>query len=161
MDTHGWPATNGFPGGPHTYRMPLPRLTLTPDAGHGPLHGAWWPRCDALELELPALLGALGPGLGMVVGVTVDTAAWPDVPRTVPAPGCVPGHVIEVFLSAVDTEAHTITLDRGPLGRRDLLVVPPGEPAGAADWLLTTAADPGNALSAPHMLALAQANWER
>ncbi|MEU3858305.1 DUF5994 family protein [Streptomyces sp. NPDC028722] len=157
MDTNGWPAADGFPGGAHTYRMPLPRLTLTPDAGHGPLHGAWWPRCDALELELPALLGALGPGLGPVVGVTVDTAAWPDVPRTVPAPG----YVIEVFLSAVDTEAHTITLDCGPLGRRDLLVVPPGEPAGAASWLLTTAADPGNALSAPHMLALAQANWER
>ncbi|MFF9085884.1 DUF5994 family protein [Streptomyces sp. NPDC014991] len=157
MDTNGWPAADGLPGRAHTYRMPLPRLTLTPDAGNGPLHGAWWPRCDALELELPALIDALGTGLGTVVGVTVDTAAWPGVPRTVPAPG----HVIEVFLSAVDTEAHTITLDCGPLGRRDLLVVPPGEPAGAAGWLLTTAADPDNTLSAPHMLALAQANWDR
>ncbi|KUM88505.1 hypothetical protein AQI88_40005 [Streptomyces cellostaticus] len=136
--------------------MPLPRLTLTPDASHGPLDGAWWPRCDALELELPALVGALDPGLGTVTRVTVDTAAWPDAPRTVLAPG----HVIEVALSDVDAEAHAITLDCGTVGRWELLVVPPGEPADAATWLLTTASDPWNALTAPHMLALAEANRE-
>ncbi|MFF5439967.1 DUF5994 family protein [Streptomyces achromogenes] len=157
MDRNESPAGHPPPAGAHTYRMPLPRLTLAPDGGHGPLHGAWWPRCDALELELPALAGALAAGLGTVVHVTVDTAAWPDVPHRVPAPG----HLIRVSLSAVDTEAHTITLDTGAGEHRELLVVPPGEPADAARWLLTTAADPWNALSAPHMLALADATWER
>jgi hypothetical protein len=136
-----------------TYRMPLPRLTLVPGASHGPLDGAWWPRCDALELELPALVGALDPGLGTVTRVTVDTAAWPDAPRTV----LVPGHVIEVTLSYVDVEAHAIALDCGTVGRWELLVVPPGEPVAAAAWLLATAADPRNTLTAPHMLALAEA----
>ncbi|GAA2731000.1 DUF5994 family protein [Streptomyces nogalater] len=157
MDSNGSPAGHLPPAGAHTYRMPLPRLTLTPIGGHGPLDGAWWPRCDALELELPALTGALAAGLGAVVHVTVDTAAWPDAPYRVPAPG----RFIRVSLSAVDTEAHTITLDTGAGEHRELLVVPPGEPADAARWLLTTAADPGNALSAPHMLALADATWER
>jgi hypothetical protein len=156
MDRNGSPAGHVSPAEAHTYRMPLPRLTLTPDGGHGPLAGAWWPRCDALELELPALIGALAAGLGAVTHVTVDTAAWPDAPHRVPAPG----RVILVSLSAVDTEAHTICLGYGTGEHRELLVVPPGEVADAARWLLTTAADPGNALSAPHMLALAGATWE-
>ncbi|MFF8968966.1 DUF5994 family protein [Streptomyces sp. NPDC014995] len=139
-----------------TYRMPLPRLTLSPGAGHGPLDGAWWPRCDALELELPALVGSLDPGLGTVTRVTVDTAAWPDAPRTVLAPG----HAIEVALTDVDVEAHAITLDCGTVGRRQLLVIPPGESVAAATWLLTVAADPRNALNAPHMLALAESGFD-
>jgi Family of unknown function (DUF5994) len=138
-----------------TYRMPLPRLALTPGVSHGPLDGAWWPRCDALELELPALVGALDPGLGTVTRVTVDTAAWPDAPRTVMAPG----HVIEVALSDVDAEAHSITLDCDTVGRWELLVVPPGEAAEVAGWLLRTATDPWNVLTASHILALAETGF--
>ncbi|MEU9796827.1 DUF5994 family protein [Streptomyces sparsogenes] len=44
--------------------MPLPRLSLTPGVSHGPLDGAWWPRCDAMEVELPALIGTQGNGKG-------------------------------------------------------------------------------------------------
>ncbi|MER5512746.1 DUF5994 family protein, partial [Streptomyces sp. NPDC002766] len=40
--------------------MPLPRPALTSSVSHGPLAGAWWPRCGALELELPSLVAALG-----------------------------------------------------------------------------------------------------
>ncbi|MEU6098720.1 DUF5994 family protein [Streptomyces sp. NPDC047079] len=154
-DVTGMSAEGGSPGEARTYRMPAPRLTLTPGVSHGPLNGAWWPRCDMLELELPALVGSLDPGLGAVTRVTVDTAAWPDAPRTVTAPG----HVIEVALSAVDAEAHAITLDCGTVGRWELLVVPPGESVAAATWLLTTAADPWNRLTAAHMLALAEAGF--
>lgn len=154
-DVTGSFAAGAPAGGSRTYRMPAARLRLIPNAGHGLLDGAWWPRSDVLELELPALLAALGPGLGTVTRVTVDTAAWPDVPRTVMAPG----HVIEVALSGVVAEAHAIMLDCGAAGRRELLVVPPGESAAAADWLLTTAADPHNALTAPHLLALAEAGF--
>ncbi|MGW3209572.1 DUF5994 family protein [Streptomyces sp. NPDC001135] len=67
--------------------MPTPRLALTPDVSHGPLDGAWWPRCDALELELPSLVGSLEPDPDTTVRVTVDPAEWPDTPCTVMAPG--------------------------------------------------------------------------
>ncbi|MEV7815305.1 DUF5994 family protein [Streptomyces flaveolus] len=156
MDATGTPAGEVPPDEPRTYRMPAARLTLAPWVGRGPLGGAWWPRCDLLELELPALVGALDPGLGAVTRVAVDAVAWPDAPRLVR----VPGHVIEVALSAVDAEAHAIVLGHGTAGRRELLVVPPGSSVAAATWLLSTAADPGNALSAAHMLALAEAGFD-
>lgn len=156
MDVTGTPAEDVPPEGARTYRMPVARLALTPGVSHGPLDGAWWPRCDMLELELPALVGSLDPGLGTVTRVTVDAVAWPDAPRTITTPG----HLIEVTLSAVDTEAHAIALDCGTVGRWELLVIPPGRSAAAATWLLTTAADPGNALTAAHMLALAETGFE-
>ncbi|MFF4562377.1 DUF5994 family protein [Streptomyces sp. NPDC001435] len=132
--------------------MPLPRLTLTPDVSHGPLDGAWWPRCDALELELPALVCSLEPDAGTTVRVTVDPAEWPDAPHTVMAPG----RVIAVEPAGPGSEAHVITLDCGTVGRWALLVVPPEEPAGTAARLLAAAADPENPLTAARMLALAE-----
>ncbi|MFF5407039.1 DUF5994 family protein [Streptomyces misionensis] len=115
----------------HTYTMPLSRLSLAPQASHGPLDGAWWPRCDALALELPALVGSLDPGHGTVTRVTVGAADWPDAPRTVSAPD----HAIEVVLSDDADEAHVITLECGTVGCWELLVVPPDEPAGTAGRL--------------------------
>lgn len=162
MDAISKPAAGTSPGDAHSYRMPLPRLSLTPDVSHGPLDGAWWPRCDALELELPALVGCLDPAVGTVTRVTVDTASWPGAPRTVFAPG----HMIEVVRTALADEAHAITLDCGTTGRWELLVIPPDEPLGTATRLLTAAADPENPLSAPRILALAEdgaggeATWE-
>ncbi|MFD5132284.1 DUF5994 family protein [Streptomyces olindensis] len=144
------------PSDGHSYRMPLPRLRLTPDVSHGPLDGAWWPRCDALELELPALVGSLDPSIGTVTRVTVGTAAWPDAPQEVMAPG----HVIEVALSNGAAEMHAITVDCGTVGRWELLVVPPDEPAGTAALLLTAASDPENPLSAPRLLALAESGLD-
>lgn len=139
-----------------TYWLPPARLALAAATGRTPLRGAWWPRCDLLELELPSLVGALGPGVGTVTGVTVDAVAWPGVPRTV-ATG---GGVIDVALSAVDAEAHAIALDCGAAGHWELLVVPPGESAAAAHWLLRTAADPHNTLTAAHMLALVESGFQ-
>ncbi|QNS08819.1 hypothetical protein IAG42_19060 [Streptomyces xanthii] len=142
--------------------MPLPRLKLTPEASHGPLDGAWWPRCDALELELPALVGMLNPDAGAVTGVTVDAASWPDAPGTVMAPH----QVIAVAETLLATEEHAITVDCGSLGRWELLVIPPDEPPGTATRLLRAAADPENPLSAPRLLALTEngvdgeAAWE-
>ncbi|MFG2359197.1 DUF5994 family protein [Streptomyces sp. NPDC048521] len=149
MDSLTPPAGGTSPGDAHTYSMPLSRLSLTPQASHGPLDGAWWPRCASLELELPALVGSLDPGRGTVTRVTVGGAAWRDAPRTVSAPD----HVIEVVLSDVADEAHAITLDCGTVGRWELLVIPPDEPAAAAGRLLSAAADPWNPLSAERVLA--------
>nr|WP_234439845.1 DUF5994 family protein [Streptomyces bicolor] len=156
MDVTGPSAEGSSPDDVRTYRMPVARLALTPGVSRGPLDGAWWPRCDLLELELPALVDSLGSGLGTITRVTVDAVAWPDVPHTVTAPG----RVIEVALSAVDVEAHAIALDCGSGGRRELLVIPPGQSTAAASWLLITAADPWNTLTAAHMLALAETGFE-
>ncbi|GHH08852.1 DUF5994 family protein [Streptomyces rubradiris] len=151
MDTTTKPAEGTAPESGHSYGMPLPRLRLTPDVSHGSLDGAWWPRCDALEPEPPALVGSSDPGVGTVTRVTVGRAVWPGAPRQVTAPG----HVIEVALSDDAAEAHAITVDCGSVGRWELLVVPPHEPAGVITRLPTAAA-PGNPLTAPRLLACAE-----
>lgn len=153
MEPSSTPAEDASGADAHTYRMPLPRLTLTPDVSHGPLDGAWWPRCDALELELPSLVDLLEPEPGAVIRVSVDPAGWPDTPHTVMAPG----RVIAVESTGPGSDAHVITLDCGTVGRWVLLVVPPEEPAGTAVRLLAAAADPENPLTAASMLALAEA----
>ncbi|MFJ4321881.1 DUF5994 family protein [Streptomyces tricolor] len=152
MEPRETPADGTSTADAHTYRMPLPRLTLTPDVSHGPLDGAWWPRCDALELELPSLVDWLEPDSVTAVRVTVDPAEWPDAPRTVMAPG----RMIAVEPAGPGGETHVITLDCGAVGRWALLVVPPDEPAGTAARLLAAAADPENPLTAARMLALAE-----
>ncbi|GLX48916.1 hypothetical protein Shyhy01_18660 [Streptomyces hygroscopicus subsp. hygroscopicus] len=68
--------------------------------------------------------------------------------------------MIEVVLSAVGAEVHAIALDWDPAGHRELLVIRPGEARAAATWLLATAADPANTLTAAHMPALAEAGFE-
>lgn len=152
MDALATPPDGTPSGDTHTYTMPLSRLSLTPESSHGPLDGAWWPRCDALALELPALVGSLDPGHGTVTRVRVGAAQWADAPRTVSSPD----HLIEVHLSYAADEAHAVILDCGTVGRWELLVIPPGETAAAAERLLTAAADPWNALSARRILAGAE-----
>lgn len=56
--------------------------------------------------------------------------------------------------------AHAITVDCGTVGRWELLVIPPDEPARVATRLLTAAADPANPLSAPRLLALAESGLD-
>jgi hypothetical protein len=127
-------------------------MDVTPDVSHGPLDGARWPPCHALEPELPALVGSLDPGYGTVTRVTVGPAAWPDAPHTVTAPD----HVIEVTQADADAGTQVITLDCGTVGRWELLVVPPDEPVAAAARLPATVADPWNPLTAAQMLARAE-----
>lgn len=148
MEPSATPAEGPVAYGGHTYRMPLPRLALTPEVSHGPLDGAWWPRCDALELELPSLVAALEPDRGTTVRVTVDAAQWPDAPHTVMAPG----QVIAVDVTGSAGEAHVITLDCATVGRWVLLVVPPQKPTDTATRLMTAAADPALHLGASALL---------
>lgn len=153
MGTSRTPGADASAADAHTYRMPMPRLTVTRDISHGPLDGAWWPRCDALELELPSLVAALEPDVDAEIRVTVDPAAWPDAPYAVMAPG----RAITVEPAGTADEAHVITLDCGTVGRWVLLVVPPGEPVGTAARLLAAVDDPENPLTAVRMPALARA----
>jgi hypothetical protein len=139
----------------HSYRLPPARLALTPaGTGHGPLDGAWWPRCRELALELPALTDVLGPRWGPVTHVMVDRACWSHAPRTV----LVPGHVVRVGRSGAKEKAHKLTLACGTVGRRDLVVIPPHTAPDTAGRLMADAADPRNFLTAATMLALADAD---
>ncbi|MFI8531292.1 DUF5994 family protein [Streptomyces aquilus] len=148
MEPSTTPAEGPLADPGHTYRMPLPRLALTPEVSHGPLDGAWWPRCDSLELELPSLVAALEPDRGSTVRITVDAAQWPDPPHTIMAPG----QVIAVDVTGSADEAHVITLDCDTVGRWVLLVVPPQEPADTAARLMAAAADPELHLGASTLL---------
>ncbi|MDT7839714.1 DUF5994 family protein [Streptomyces justiciae] len=148
MESSRTPAEDPPADAEHSYRMPLPRLALTPGVSHGPLDGAWWPRCDVLELELPSLAAALEPDRCSTVGVTVDAAQWPDAPHTVMAPG----RVITVEPTRSAGEEHVITLDCDTVGRWVLLVVPPQEPADEASRLMAAAADPALHLDASAIL---------
>ncbi|MFD7697612.1 DUF5994 family protein [Streptomyces sp. NPDC059805] len=156
------PAEGTAPGDGHSSRMPLPRLRLMPGVSHGPLDGAWWPRCDALGLELPALIGSSDPGVGTATRVTVETVPWPDAPQKVMAPG----HMIEVVPADSAARTHAITVDCGTVGSWELLVIAPDEPARVATGVLAAAAGPANPLSASRLLALAgsgldgQDTWE-
>ncbi|MEU0009004.1 DUF5994 family protein [Streptomyces sp. NPDC006314] len=169
MDAITKAAEGTAPGDAHTYRMPLPRPPLTPDVAHGPLDGARWPRCEALEPELPALVGSLDPSAGTVTRVTVGIAVRPDAPRKVMAPVrpdaprrvMAPGHVVEVVRTGLAAVAHAITGDCGTVGRWEPLVIPPDQPAAAATWLLTAAAGPENPQSAPRLPALAESRLDR
>ncbi|WP_425826894.1 DUF5994 family protein [Streptomyces fractus] len=149
MDAIATPLGGTSPSDGQTYRMPEPRLRLTPGTSHGPLDGAWWPRCSSLELELPALVSSLAPADGAVTHVTVDPDCWRGVPRSVMAPG----HVIEVATVRLPDDAHAIGVECGVVGRWELLVIPPDEPVEAAVRLLAAASDPENTLSASRMLA--------
>lgn len=149
MEPSSTPGEDPLADGGHAYRMPLPRLALTPGLSHGPLDGAWWPRCDALELELPSLVAALEPDRGSTVRVSVDAAQWPDTPHTVMAPG----QVIAVEMTGSAGEAHVITLDCDTVGRWVLLVVPPQELAERAARVMAAAADPALHLGASTLMA--------
>ncbi|MFH8339383.1 DUF5994 family protein [Streptomyces sp. AM6-12] len=138
------------PADRHTYRTPLPRVALTPDAGHGPLDGTWWPRCDALELELPLLISSLEPETA--VRVSVYPGACPDAPHAVMSPG----REIAVEQTGTGGQAHAVTVDCGALGRWVLLVVPPEEPVGTAARPLAAATDPDNSPTAAGLPALAE-----
>lgn len=148
MEPRRTPTEDPPADGGHTYRMPLPRLALTPEVSHGPLDGAWWPRCDALELELPSLVAALEPDRFTTVAVTVDAAQWPDAPHRVMSPG----RTITVEQTRSAGEEHVITLDCDTVGRWVLLVVPPQEPPDEASRLMTAAADPALHLGASALL---------
>ena len=58
-----------------------PRLRLKPKAPvSGYVDGAWWPRSDELETELPDLLAVLSVRLGSIARVVYNLAEWVTVP---------------------------------------------------------------------------------
>lgn len=105
------------------------RLSLT--TAPGGLKGMWWPRSRALTRELPALTDALGDRWGRVIGVMVNPAYWPVIPRWV----SVAGRTVHVGWSTEEQDPHRLTLACSD-GRRDVLVIPPETGATAAARLM-------------------------
>lgn len=128
-----------------------PRLRLKPAApATGHVDGAWWPRTRDLAAELPALLAAVTGRLGRIDRVTYHLADWPVPGRRI----VVDGHVVrlEGFRSQEPATLTVIDWDRH---RLTVLVVPPETGPGAAQHILTTAADPANTDAGARLFAAA------
>lgn len=125
----------------------LPRLALEPALSQtGVFDGAWWPRSNRVEAELPDLITALAAHVGRIVRVGLDTGAWDDVPRSV----TVDGRAIRI--SWFPGSDRTISLSLGFQNHLRLLVVPPETGAGAARAAMAEAAGHDNRATAAELL---------
>ncbi|NGN69255.1 hypothetical protein G5C51_35885 [Streptomyces sp. A7024] len=112
----------------------------------GTLDGAWWPRSRGIEGELPTLLTALTARLGPLARVGLDASAWDDAPRHVD----VDGHSVRIDWSAVGD--NTMIITRGRHDHFALLVIPPQAGTEAARAAMSMAVQPGQPMSAEHIL---------
>jgi len=141
-----------FPANPEPGPRPfatdcLPRLVLEPAmAGTGLFDGAWWPRSNEIEAELPDLITALGAHLGRIRRVALDAGFWDGVPRSI----IVNGDLVRI--GWVAASAGTISLSLGILDHRLLLVVPPETPRSTAAAAMAGAATTGNHTPAADLL---------
>lgn len=70
-------STTLHPAPPRRPPLCTPRLRLRPRRdGTGHIDGVWWPRTQDLAAELPGLLTALRPRLGLVRQVVYDPTGW-------------------------------------------------------------------------------------
>ncbi|PPJ24694.1 hypothetical protein C5E45_25240 [Nocardia nova] len=127
-----------------------PRVRLKPDSAKtGYVDGAWWPRSDDLEVELPALLATVAGRLGPVRRITYRLGEWASAPSDL---------VIEGL--AVRLEGHrTGTVNTiEMLGTRDrrlvLLVIPPYTDDQQAFAAMTTASATGDVSTVDELLMI-------
>ncbi|MDJ1131527.1 DUF5994 family protein [Streptomyces iconiensis] len=133
------------------FRPPPVRLSLRPEGSvAGLLDGAWWPYSRDLLRELPALTALLEPLWGRTTRITVDPALWPVVPRKVP----VAGHAVSVAWFRAEQDPHKLVLLSFPVGRHNLLVVPPEASAAKAARLMAAASDPDLLSTAGTLVAM-------
>jgi Family of unknown function (DUF5994) len=126
-----------------------PRLILAPiRAGRAVLDGGWWPRSWDPVAELPGLVLALSARDGTIRQLMLNSVTW-DSRFTRLAVG--DGVVRIGWFASVDPAVVIATTDRGD--QVDLLVVPPGTAATAAEKAMTEAADPANLARAQAILA--------
>lgn len=130
---------------------PPARLTLRPPTfPPGPVSGAWWPRSDDLAAELPALVEAFDTAWGRVTRMAAHRSVWRDAPCDLP----VTGHTVRAAWYTSGFDPHAVRLFAYGVGRRDLLVVPPGTEQNTARRLMGAAADPARNLTASALLDL-------
>lgn len=130
----------------------VPRLLLKPNAPHtGYVDGAWWPRGDDLEAEIPGLVALLSDRLGSVDRVLYKVSDWAKAPAKIPVAGH-PVHLDGYRLQPPNT-AEVLGLNGG---RIVLLVVPPHTDPDRAHATMTAAAAPedGSTVDALLMISL-------
>ncbi|WP_371127729.1 DUF5994 family protein [Streptomyces sp. KS_5] len=155
MRPRSGPCGNGDVRGesPSTCRHPQERsasavLRRPPAFPPGAVSGARWPRSDDLPAELPALIRAFDRSWGRVTRRAAYRSAWPQAPCELP----VPGHTVRTAWFASGFGPHAIRLFAYGVGRRDLLIVPPGTERATAERLMTAAAAPAHYLTASALL---------
>jgi hypothetical protein len=130
------------------------RLELKPDQ-HGPtvLDGGWWPRSEDPATELPDLIAALDERHGRTRRIMLGAADWTaDRPRQLVFGAPENGRV--VHLGWFDTQPAGLLTAISATGQRtDLLTVPPDTSEPEARKAMDQAAEAGNQVRAPAILA--------
>jgi hypothetical protein len=143
-----------------------PRLLMqpprTPSSPRTLLDGGWWPRSSDPVAELPGLILAVQGRHDPITRVMLRRVDWDSHPRRLRVDG--PGtNLAGVAGSATDRVVRLGWFDTVPAGlltatcasgrRADLLVVPPHADEAAARAAMELAADPGNHMRIPDLLA--------
>ncbi len=127
----------------------VPRLRLGAALSRGTLlDGGWWPRSSDPAAELPGLIAAVEGRCGRVTRLMLGPAGWDSRPRRLGAAG----RVVKLGWFT-GQPAGLLTALCGSSGRVDLLVVPPGTAEADALAAMDLAAQAGNRIHAPDILA--------
>jgi hypothetical protein len=127
----------------------VPRLRLEPILSRPTLlDGGWWPRSKDPVAELPGLILVLQRSRGPITRVMIGPLGWDSRPHRL----SVAGRVVRLgwFTSLPAGLLTAICSDRS---RVDLLVVPPDTSPASADAAMAFAAEAGNTVHAPDILA--------
>jgi Family of unknown function (DUF5994) len=126
-----------------------PRLRLKPKAPHtGYVDGAWWPRGDDLDTELPDLLAVLSVRLGRIDRVMYNLNEWAKASRKIATGG---RRVrLDGYQRQPTNTVEVLGLDRNRIA---LLVVPPNADPDEAHATLMAAAKPSNDTTVDSLLA--------
>jgi len=122
--------------------------------GHGTLDGAWWPRSNDLQRELPSLIADLPDELGRVMRVVYAKSSWLPTPRWVKLDAT--RSLRTGSFAGVDT--HRILLQTARHGVLQIMLVPPGVEPAIANRLMQDASSLTNLSTADSLLADAVGN---
>lgn len=121
----------------------------------GVLDGAWWPRSEHIESELPALVSALTRHIGPITRVGLDATAWEGLPTRL----TVDDRVVHIDSYPVGDD--TILVTRGDRDLFSLLVIPPNADPEAAKAAIAQAVRQDNVSDAQQILIDTGAGQQR
>ncbi|MCV7238969.1 hypothetical protein H7J70_12810 [Mycolicibacterium celeriflavum] len=125
-------------------------MRMKPAHDHGGfVQGAWWPRTDQLHTELPHLLAALSPQIGLVDRVIFDGTSWASAAMRIEVEDC------SINLErASSSSANTVSMIGEAFGALVLLVVPPYTNPARAYTAVMTASTLGNVSTPDELLGI-------